>query len=60
MNGTSITAIIGTILATVPAFLPMIPAPFGAIAAIVLNAANSIWHLYQPAPSTPTPPPASK
>lgn len=54
MNGNSLTAIIGTILATIPAFLPMIPEPFGPIAAIVLNAANSIWHLYQPAPTTPS------
>ena len=57
MNGSNITAIISTVLATIPAFLPMIPEPFGPIAAILLNAANSIWHLYQPAPSTP---PASK
>lgn len=51
MKASNWTAIVGSVLAAVPAFLPMIPAPFGAVAAIVLNAANSIWHLYQPNPS---------
>lgn len=55
MTASSWTAIVGTVLSMVPAFLPIIPAPFGAIAAILLNAANALWHLYQPSPSAPTP-----
>lgn len=53
MNFDHLLAIFGSVLATVPVFLPMIPAPYGAIAAIILNAANGLYQLYKPSPSAP-------
>lgn len=51
MSGSNLTAVIGAILSSIPAFLPFIPAPFNLIVAGVLNTINAVWHFNQPAPS---------
>lgn len=51
MNLSWLTAIAGTIVANVPAFLPMLPAPVALSLQVGLNLLNTVIHLYAPSPS---------